>query len=246
MKRQTETLGGLQCIVIDELPDGVPPKHVVVMCHGFGAPGSDLVPIGAESLRAFPALAEGVQFVFPAALLSLADQGMPGGRAWWPLNLEERLQAIASGDLRILRKEYPPGLDEAAQALSACIREIQSTRDVSSEAITLSGFSQGGMLVTHVALESADPFAGLAVFSGTLICEDRWKERLADHTPLPVLLSHGTQDPILPFAAAEWLRDLLQSAGWPVEFIEFNGPHTISQSALIAFAKRLEDALTRG
>ncbi|WP_166827811.1 alpha/beta hydrolase [Thalassoroseus pseudoceratinae] len=241
MKRQTETLGGLQCIVIDELPDGTQPTHVVVMCHGFGAPGSDLVPIGAETLRAFPSLRERVQFIFPAALLSLADQGMPGGRAWWPLDLEERLQAIASGDLRILRNEFPPGLDAAADALSACLQEIQETRGVPSSAVTLSGFSQGGMLVTHVALESSEEFAGLSVFSGTLICEDRWKERLAARSSLPILISHGTQDPILPFAAAEWLRDLFQSSGWPVEFIEFDGPHTIPQAALIAFAKRLDN-----
>ena len=240
MNRQTETLGGLECIVIDNLPDGTQPTHVVVMCHGFGAPGNDLVPIGAETLRAFPSLHERVQFVFPAALLSLADQGMPGGRAWWPLDLEERLQAIAAGDLRILRNEFPPGMDDAAKALTACIGEIQETRGISSDALTLAGFSQGGMLVTHVTLESSEPFAGLAVFSGTLICEDRWKERLANRPTVPVLLSHGLQDPILPFAAAEWLRDLFQSSGWPVEFIEFNGPHTIAQPALIAFARRLE------
>ncbi len=246
MNRRTETLGGLQCIVIDDLPDGTTPTHVVVMCHGFGAPGNDLVPIGAEILRAFPSLGERVQFVFPAALLSLADQGMPGGRAWWPLDLEERLQAIAAGDLRILRNEFPPGLDDAATALAACIVEIKETRGISSDAMTLSGFSQGGMLVTHVSLESSEPFAGLAVFSGTLICEDRWKERLVARPTVPVLLSHGTQDPILPFAAAEWLRDLFQRSDWPVEFIEFDGPHTIPQSALIAFARRLEDTSAKG
>jgi phospholipase/carboxylesterase len=47
-----------------------------------------------------------------------------------------------------------------------------------------------------------------------------------------VLQSHGRQDPILPFSDAGLLRDLLLEAGLSVDFLPFDGPHTISEEAL--------------
>jgi phospholipase/carboxylesterase len=56
-----------------------------------------------------------------------------------------------------------------------------------------------------------------------------------------VLQSHGDEDQILPFEAAEWLRDLLVEAGCDVEFIPFHGPHTIPPVALLRFIERLSE-----
>ena len=55
--------------------------------------------------------------------------------------------------------------------------------------------------------------------------------------------SHGRTDPILPFAAAEWLRDLLDDSGLEVEFLEFPGVHTIPMEAVEKMGSLLEDAL---
>jgi phospholipase/carboxylesterase len=49
---------------------------------------------------------------------------------------------------------------------------------------------------------------------------------------LPVLQSHGTFDPILPYAGAEALRKLLQECKLEVEFHRFDGPHTIPYKGL--------------
>ena len=59
-----------------------------MLCHGYGAPASDLVRLAPELLRAAPRLAEGVRFVFPEAPQSLAELGMPGSRAWFPCPTE--------------------------------------------------------------------------------------------------------------------------------------------------------------
>ena len=71
---------------------------------------------------------------------------------------------------------------------------------------------------------------GLIIWSGTLLNEKVWKEKTADRSAnhrFPVVQTHGKLDPILPFVAAEWLRDLLMGAGFKLNFQSFNGPHTI-------------------
>jgi phospholipase/carboxylesterase len=80
------------------------------------------------------------------------------------------------------------------------------------------------------------------VFSGSLIAEEEWKSLAQKRGPLPVLQSHGTFDPILPFAGAEALRKLLQGAKLEVEFLKFDGPHTIPYEALERLALMMRRA----
>ena len=96
----------------------------------------------------------------------------------------------------------------------------------------LGGFSQGGMIATETALNLAEAPAALCILSGTILCEDRWRKLAAQRGPLRVLQSHGRQDPILPFIAAEWLRDLLRDGGLDVDFVPFDGGHTIPFEAI--------------
>ena len=56
MNVYSKTLGGLSCQVVDVLPDTQAPQLVVVLCHGFGAPGTDLVPLAGELLKLQPVL----------------------------------------------------------------------------------------------------------------------------------------------------------------------------------------------
>src|SRR5688572_27322875 len=88
MRRLRTRLGELDCQVLDEIPEGGKPDLAVVLCHGFGAPAGDLVPLAEELLALRPELGPRVRFVFPAAPHSLADMGMPGGLAWFPIPLE--------------------------------------------------------------------------------------------------------------------------------------------------------------
>ena len=76
---QRTVLGELNCHVVEYA--GTKPEVVVVLCHGFGAPGTDLVSIGDEMLSARSQFQGRVRFYFPHAPLSLGG-GMAGGRAW--------------------------------------------------------------------------------------------------------------------------------------------------------------------
>lgn len=238
-------LGGLTCIEVDELSPGARPALAVVLCHGYGAPADDLAPIGGELLRTAAALREGVRFYFPAALLDLGPQGVPGGRAWWPIDMQRLVLAAQAGRWDELRAGVPAGLAEASERLTALIEAVRGETDLPLSRIVLGGFSQGAMLATDVALRLPAPVAALCLASGSLVGEPVWAPLAARQMPLRVLMSHGRQDPILPLAGSEALRDLLVKNGHRVEFIPFDGGHTIPWPMLHAFASLLGE-LTAG
>jgi phospholipase/carboxylesterase len=205
---------------------------VVVLCHGFGAPGDDLVPIG----RALPA-AKGTHFVFPEARLSLAEVlGMPQAlvgpaRAWWAIDMERLEKAMKTGEVRDMSREVPDGLAESRKALLSLVDAL-AAEGIPSERIVLGGFSQGAMLATDVVLRDARKFAALVIWSGTMICETEWLPLMAARKDLPVYMSHGEDDPILPFSVAKHLEAELTKAGVTVQFRGFRGGHAIPPPVL--------------
>ncbi len=238
--QNVEALGGLNCRTVQQLDETVSPEVVVILCHGFGAPGTDLVSLGPELLDSHPSIAGAVQFIFPEAPLSLDNVGMFGARAWWHLDMERLLAAAQGGTFRDLRNDHPDGLPDAREKLTALIHEVRERTDLPMSRIVLGGFSQGSMLATDVALRLEEPPAHLCVWSGTLLNEEVWRELAAKRGSLKVLQSHGRHDPILPFEAAIWLREMFEESGFDVDFIEFPGVHTIPHPALVSFAQILD------
>lgn len=225
-------LGGLECRTVDWLAEGERPRMAVVLCHGFGAPGRDLVPLAAELVTLEPGLADAARFVFPEGPMRLDDQGLPGGRAWWHIDINRLVAAVELGETRILRSECPEGMAEARGTLSALVEELRAATGLPASKIVLGGFSQGAMLATDLALRLPDRPGGLCILSGSLVCEDEWRDLAPRRGPLPVVQSHGYEDPLLPFKAAEWLRDLLIDAGLDVDFVPFHGMHVIPPETL--------------
>jgi len=227
---EARDIGSLTCHVIQPEKQTDHPELAIVMCHGFGAPGEDLVGLGPEILSQVEQ-PDNLRFYFPQAPLSLAEQGIPGGRAWWMLDLE-LLAMAAEGRLeRDQRDETPEGLTSAREQLDETVEEIQKETGLPRNRIVLGGFSQGSMVATDLALRGAETPAALIVYSGTLLCQDDWKSAAGNHPQLKVLQSHGRQDPILPFRVAEDLRTVLSEAGCDVKFLAFDGPHTIPELA---------------
>jgi phospholipase/carboxylesterase len=243
MQTFERTLGRLQCVVVDTVAEHETVELAVVLCHGFGASGTDLVGLAPELCHVAPQLVGRTRFIFPAAPLALDDVGMPGARAWWHLDLDVLNNAINSGEFRDQRQTTPDGLDEARLLLSELVEAITSEWKLGSESIVLGGFSQGSMIATDVALSMDAPPAALCIWSGTLLCEDTWRGLAENRGPLRVFQSHGRTDPILPYAAAEWLRDLLDESGLEVDFLAFPGVHTIPMEAVEKMGSLLEDAL---
>ncbi len=206
----------------------------IVLCHGFGAQGDDLVSIARAT-----DVGRDVRWFFPEAPIRLDFGGGQTGRAWWPIDMMRMQQAIARGESRSLAKETPPGLAEARALLEGALKDLEVSHAVRRDRLVLGGFSQGSMLTTEIALHATErPFAGLAILSGTLLSEERWSEAVKASGPtIHAIVTHGRRDPILPFAGSEALRDLLVSNGADVEFVPHNGQHEIPQAALDALAK---------
>lgn len=238
---QIENLAGLNCRIVGGDRADVQPEAVVVLCHGFGAGGNDLVPLAGELLRLRPAYRDRTLFVFPEGPLTIPE--IPGGRCWWPIDLAALQLAAETGTFREMRQDCPPMLPEARKLLSGLVDELKSRTEVPLSRFLLGGFSQGSMLATDVSLRLDGSVGALAIYSGTLVVEPEWRELAPRRNGLRVLQSHGTTDPLLPFRAAEWLRDLLESAGADVRFLSFPGPHTIPAEAVVATAELLDELL---
>lgn len=233
-----EQLGGLKARITggtDGRGGGTGPA--IVLLHGWGAPGDDLVPLGGEI--AAPA---GTRFVFPEAPLTL-QMGFGDSRGWWMLDIEKRQREIAAGRARDLSRDVPKGLDEARAKVIALLDEVE--RKLGAKQIVLGGFSQGAMLACDTALRHGKPLAGLVMLSGTLLAADEWTKLMPRRKGLNVFQSHGSADPLLPFSMAEQLRDLLIQAGLSVEWVGFRGGHEIPGIVLDKLGGFLRSALAR-
>lgn len=224
--------GGLNAVVASSVPQGERPKLVVVLCHGFGAPGSDLVALAQALELIDPRIENRIAYVFPAAPLALAQHGIGGGRAWWMIDLERLIYRPTPETLARFRSDCPPGLPEAREKLLTLLAEASEHFGVGIERFVLGGFSQGAMLATDVTLRLPLSPAALCILSGGLTNEREWLPLAPNRAGLPVLQSHGRQDSILPFAMGVALRDLLVNAGAEVEFVAFDGDHEIPSGVL--------------
>ncbi len=227
-------LAGLTARIVG--PDNA--SLTAVLLHGFGAPGDDLgalsqvldgtaPPFGGAAGQARPAVGPSIRYVFPEAPLALGAM-FGNGRAWWELDLVRMEREMRTGQAENRRFEVPDGLPEVRAQLLRFLDELAAPR------VVLGGFSQGAMLSLDVALHREAPLAGVVLMSGTLIAEPEWQPRFAKLAGVPVFQSHGRADSLLPFAAAEVLRDHLRTGGAALEWHPFMGGHEIPRAVLAA------------
>jgi phospholipase/carboxylesterase len=195
----------------------------VLLCHGFGAPGDDLVPFA----RVVDA-GRDVRWFFPEAPLALDLGWGVAGRAWWHIDMIRLQEEMMRGRRLSLAEQVPEGLAEARAALEACIEALCERFAVPRDRLVIGGFSQGAMITTEIGLHAATPFAGLALLSGNLLNEGSWRPAARGSGPTQrVFMSHGRADPILPFEGAEALRRLLEESAAEVEWVPHGGQHEI-------------------
>jgi phospholipase/carboxylesterase len=223
------TAGGLQTRVLQTDADR-PPSLLTLFCHGYGASGEDLVPFVPELVEREPRLAT-VRFAFPAGPLSLGSLPWGDSRAWWPLDWADFEAANRMG-WEGVRNALPEGLPTARRQLQGCVEALLQGSGLGPERVVLGGFSQGAMLATDLTFHWEHRPAALVVLSGLLLDRKQWRRLAPRRAGLPVVQSHGREDPVLPFHEGEALRDLLVEAGLAVEWIPFDGPHTVHPDAL--------------
>ena len=227
MKVRTEKLGGLTVRITggtDNRGGGNGP--VIVLLHGYGAPGEDLVVLG-EYLDV-PA---GTRYIFPAAPLPI-PLGYGDSRAWWIIDMAKIQADRAAGRIRDMSGEMPTGLVQARERVAALLDDMHRKLGADPKKTILGGFSQGAMLSCDALLHSERPYAGLIQLSGTLVAKQEWGPLLLKRNGLPVFQSHGMHDDILAYVMAERLRDEFVRMGLKVEWVPFRGGHEIPELVL--------------
>lgn len=242
----SRTIGKLNCIEINGDAGTKSPQAAVILCHGYGAPGDDLIGIGHHVLGMEEGLADRVRFIFPEAPISLEAAGIPGGRAWWPLRVSDLVELAESGDFESIVRSIPDGMDESRDLVLEVVHQVCEETSLPLSKIILGGFSQGAMQMADVVFHLEENPAALFQMSGTLIALDRWKELSPNRKGMKAIQSHGKMDPILPFVAAEWLREFLLESGIEVEFMPFMGPHMIPGPVLFRLKELIDEVLDGG
>jgi len=127
-------------------------------------------------------------------------------------------------------------LKSAAALVKEVIRQFETHP---GGRIVLGGFSQGAMVATEVAFQSDAHVDALVLLSGTLVDEASWQQRFSAHRAIPVFMSHGRADPVLPFGIADRFRTELAAAGLKVTWVPFDGGHEIPASVVLELNKFL-------
>lgn len=186
----------------------------VIWLHGLGADGNDFVPVVDElGLDAGHA----VRFVFPNAPVRpvTINNGM-SMRAWYDI-----------AGVSIADKQDVEGIHASAAEVEALIAR-ENGRGVPSDRIVVAGFSQGGAIALHTGLRHAELLAGIVALSCYLPLHDSLADEAAPaNTATPIFMAHGSQDPMVPVTLGRSSRDLLQQAGYAVDWREYPMQHQV-------------------
>jgi len=171
-------------------PNSSKPAELVVLCHGYGADGKDLIGLAPALRRMLP----GAAFVAPDA-----PERCPGaGYQWF---------AISQLDPELMHR----GVLAAAPGLEAVIKAELQRYALAPERLALVGFSQGTMMALQVGLSSLRP-AAIVGFSGLLTGSP------APGPMPPVFLAHGEADPLIPAQALTLTAATLGACGGRVQW----------------------------
>lgn len=191
---------------------GGPPRSIVVLLHGYGSNGDDLIGLAPYWRDALP----DTLFLSPNA--PQPCPGVPGGRQWWPLT-------SFSPEARAA------GVREAAPTVDAFLDAQLAAHGLGDDRLALVGFSQGTMVALHVGPRRARALAGVVGYSGMLA--DPGSLAAEARSRPPVLLVHGDADPMVPVAALPQAQAALEPAGFEVATHISRGlGHSIDEAGL--------------
>lgn len=172
-------------------------KSLVVLLHGYGADGNDLIDVARHLSPILPETA----FVSPHA--PDACTGAPMGRQWFPLAVFDPHRLYS-------------GVSAAAPELDRFLDAELARHGLSERGLALLGFSQGTMMALHVALRRAGSVAGVVGYSGLLAGPEHLARE--QRSAPPVLLVHGSADTVVPAMALNAAVRALGDAGVSVEW----------------------------
>ena len=190
------------------------PYASIIWLHGLGADGHDFEPIVPE-LRLPGTLP--IRFIFPHAPRRpvTVNAGMVM-RAWYDV-----LGMPGSGGIE------QADFFESVDHLHALIqKEIES--GIPCERILLAGFSQGGAISLHTGLTYGKHLAGLLALSTYLPTVDNIEEEISlVNKDVPIMMAHGTMDPMIPMAHALRTKQALRRLGYEISWHEYPIMHGV-------------------
>ena len=201
-----------------ELVTGPEPKGTIIWMHGLGADCWDFVSLVKEL-----GLPDDLplRFIFPQAptrAISINNgQRMPG---WYDITLSELQDGAA-------RKADESGVRESQGFINALIAR-EATRGIASDKIVVAGFSQGGAIALQTGLRHPQPLAGVMALSTYLPLENSLAtERTLANANIPILMAHGTQDPLVPVTLARLSKGKIEAQGYQVQWHEYPMQHSV-------------------
>jgi phospholipase/carboxylesterase len=211
-------------------PAAGPATAAVIWMHGLGADGHDFVPLIPE-LRLPPTAA--IRFVFPhAAVRPVTFNAGYSMRAWYDIKSLD-----ASG------RDDEEGIRESAQRILAYVTR-ERIHGVSAERIVLAGFSQGGAMALYTGLRHDEPLGGILALSTYLPLRAQLAaEASAANRRVPILMCHGTRDPVVTHAVGAASRDALLVSGYAVDWREYPMEHSLCPAEIADIAVWLRTRL---
>jgi len=201
-----------------EFVTGEAPVGSVIWLHGLGADGHDFEPIVPE-LRLPESLP--LRFVFPhAPVQPVTINGGMSMRAWYDVVSLDAGGAVDEAGIR------------ASCAMLERLIERENERGIDTSRIVIAGFSQGGAIALHTALRWPERLAGLIALSTFLPMTAALKAEGIDrpapaNRQLPIFMAHGHFDPLLPRQLGRSAADRLESAGFRVEWHDYQMAHAV-------------------
>ena len=171
------------------------PGHLVVLLHGYGADGNDLIGLAPLLGQLMP------DVVFHAPNAPQPCEGNPFGYQWFGISRLDPAIALA-------------GVRTAAPLLDAYLDETMAAYGLDESKTVLVGFSQGTMMALHVGLRRKKQLAGIIGFSGMLAGAELLQSELQNKPP--VLLVHGDSDEMLPHTLTQRAAEALTGEGLQV------------------------------
>ncbi|MCC6137437.1 MAG: esterase [Bdellovibrionaceae bacterium] len=213
-----KTINKIECII--ENPGN---ERVVVLIHGFGADCRDLAP-----LHEYLDPDGKYTWVFPNGPISVPLGMAMEGRAWFEIPMEELQREIASGIPRDYSNISPKGFTQAVSQMQGLIFELLQDH----KEIIIGGFSQGGMMASHLLGACGESLKGAILYSTVLLDTVRIEKSISGMEKVPFIQSHGRQDPVLAISNGKKLFDILEKNKFKGEWVEFSGGHEIPMQVL--------------